>query len=140
MFSSTEGQKRAALGVLRIGIAIVFIMHGYQKLFIMGHEGVTGFFTSLHIPMPAVAAWLVSLLEFGGGIMLLIGALVRPIALMLAIDMLVAINTVHWQNGFFAGQKPGYEFVGTLMVGAIALVIGGSGSWSVDDEIRRRRA
>ena len=140
MWGSTEGQKRAALGVLRIGLAIVFIMHGYQKLFMMGHEGVTGFFTSLHIPMPGVSAWLVSLLEFGGGILLLVGAFVRPIALMLAIDMLAAILTVHFKNGFFMGQNPGYEFVMTLMVGAIALVIGGSGSWSVDDEIRRRRA
>ena len=140
MFGSTEGQKRAALAVLRVGIGIVFMMHGYQKLFIMGHAGVTGFFGSLGIPMPGASAWLVSCLEFGGGILLIVGAFVRPIALMLAFDMLVAILTLHIKNGFFMGEKPGVEFVMTLMVGAIAIVIGGSGSFSVDDEIRRHRA
>ena len=140
MFSSTDTQRRIALAILRVGIGVIFVAHGWQKFHMMGHAGVTGFFTQLGIPMPGISAWLVTALELGGGILLILGAFTRLIALGLAIDMLVAILTYHIHNGFFMGQKPGVEFVLSLMVGALALVVGGPGAASVDEAIATRRA
>ena len=55
------------IALLRIVVGIVFVMHGQQKLFEMGVGGVGGFFASLGVPAPQLAAVVVSLLETAGG-------------------------------------------------------------------------
>src|SRR4051794_13081247 len=82
----------AGLGllVLRVGLGIVFAMHGWQKLFQMGIPGVAGFFGMIGVPAPEVAALLVSLIELLGGVALLLGLFIRWVAIPLAVDMLVA--------------------------------------------------
>ena len=116
------------LTVLRLVVGIVFFMHGYQKLLKMGIHGVAGFFGHLGIPFPIVAAVLVTLLEFVGGILLITGLATRIPAALLAIDMLVAIFTVHMKNGFFG---MGVEFPLTLVAGLICLSLAGGGALSV---------
>jgi uncharacterized membrane protein YhdT len=55
------------LTILRVVVGIVFLVHGYQKLFHMGFHGVAGFFGHLGIPLPMVFAVIVTLVEFVGG-------------------------------------------------------------------------
>ena len=109
-------------------VGFVFFMHGYQKLLKMGIHGVAGFFGHLGIPFPIVAAVLVTLLEFVGGILLITGLATRIPAALLAVDMLVAIFTVHMKNGFFG---MGVEFPLTLVAGLICLALAGGGALSV---------
>jgi putative oxidoreductase len=116
------------LTVLRLVVGFVFFMHGYQKLLKMGIHGVAGFFGHLGIPFPIVAAVLVTLLEFVGGILLITGLATRIPAALLAVDMLVAIFTVHMKNGFFG---MGVEFPLTLVAGLICLALAGGGALSV---------
>ncbi len=116
------------LTVLRLVVGFVFFMHGYQKLLKMGIHGVAGFFGHLGIPFPIVAAVLVTLLEFVGGILLITGLATRIPAALLAIDMLVAIFAVHLKNGFFGA---GVEFPLTLVAGLICLALAGGGALSV---------
>ena len=78
---------------LRLAVGLVFLMHGGQKLFVFGVAGVAGFFGNLGIPAPMAAAVVVSLVEFLGGIALVLGFLTRWAALLLAINMLVAVLT-----------------------------------------------
>jgi len=122
--------QSCGLTVLRIVVGIVFLVHGYQKLFKMGFHGVTGFFGHLGIPLPLVAAIVVTLVEFVGGILLIAGVAVRVSAALLACDMAVAILKVHISHGFFA-QGGGVEFPLTLLAGAICLLLAGGGSWSL---------
>ncbi len=61
---------------------------GWGKL--THHDKVTDFFTELGIPQPGLNAWFVGGLEFAGGWLLLLGLFSRPIALVLAVNMLVA--------------------------------------------------
>ena len=63
------------IALLRIVVGVVFFMHGLQKLFQMGVPGVSGFFASLGIPAPEVAAVVVSLVETVGGLALILGVL-----------------------------------------------------------------
>ena len=137
LFASNPRQQGFALALVRIITGIVFIAHGYQKLFVMGISGTQGGFTKMGVPMPTITAPLVTFLEFFGGIGLVIGLLTRLIALGLTFDMLGAIATVHLANGFFLPK--GYEFVLTLMVASLALVVGGPGRLSVDNLIASKQ-
>jgi putative oxidoreductase len=125
-----------ALGLLRVVTGMVFAAHGYQKWFLNGIPGTTGFFTSLGIPLPGIMAIVVATLELGGGIALALGIFTRWITIPLAVDMAVAIITVHAKNGFFVPK--GIEFVTMLMTSAIALSIGGPGAFAVDRLFGRR--
>ena len=117
------------LAILRVVVGVIFIAHGAPKIF-GGMEGTAGFFGSLGIPLPIVAAWMISLLEFLGGIALIAGFLVTPIALLLTTHMLIGILLVHAANGFYVvgpEAQGGVEF--NLLLGAslLMLVFGGPG-------------
>jgi putative oxidoreductase len=96
----------------------------------IGIAGMEQGIARMGVPMPEIAAPLVSLVEFGCGASLMIGFLTRLVAIPLAIDMLSAILLVHRQAGFFA--PGGVELVLLLFTGALAMVLGGPGSLSVD--------
>lgn len=125
---SSSSTQAYGLTVLRIVIGIVFLMHGYQKFFQMRIHGVTGMFSHLGIPLPAIAAVVVTLVEFVGGILLITGIATRLPAALLSADMVVAILLVHLKKGFF---NPGYEFPLTLLAACICLLLSGGGALSV---------
>ena len=118
------------LFVLRLALGVVFVMHGWQKLAVFGHAGVTGFLTQLGVPFPGVNAVLITAVEIGGGVLLLAGAFTRIASTLLAFAMLVAVVTAHLANGFFA--PTGFEYPLTLLLASAALTMTGAGAYSVD--------
>lgn len=115
---------------LRLAVGVVFLVHGAQKLFVFGLGGTAGFLGSIGVPAPAVAAVVVTAVELLGGLALVLGAFTRVAALLLAVDMLMALLLVHLRAGFFAPK--GYEFVLTLLGASLTLFITGAGAASVD--------
>jgi putative oxidoreductase len=132
--ASTPRQLSLGLAALRVAVATIFIRHGAQKLFVFGFAGVTGAFTQMGVPLPGVTGPFVGLLEFFGGIAILIGFLTRPIAFALAFDMLVAIFLVKLKGGF-----SGYELEFLLLGSSLALALTGAGKFSVDAFLAGRR-
>jgi putative oxidoreductase len=135
----------AALAAIRIALGVVMFAHGSQKM--LGWFGGSGFSATMgmfenrmHIPAPL--AFLAIAAEFFGGFGLLLGLLGRVAALGIAVDMLVAIVTVHLPNGLFmnwSGQQKGEGIEYHVLVLAIttAVMLHGSGAWSVDDAMSR---
>lgn len=124
-----------ALLVLRLGLGIVLIAHGSQKVF----GGLPRFMEMLpKMGIPAWMGYLTAAAEFGGGILVLVGLLTRCAALSILIDMVVAIIKVHWKNGLVsAGGKIGYEFPLAFAVIAFALIFLGAGPISLDEAFFR---
>lgn len=132
--------------ILRVMLGIVMFPHGAQKLLGwyggFGFSGTMGFFTGqMHIP--AFLAFLVIIGESFGSLGLIIGFLSRVAAFGIACIMVGAISLVHWPNGFFmnwfgkqAGE--GFEYHLVVLAISIAIMIAGSGRWSVDREIAMR--
>ena len=117
--------------VLRLAVGFVFAMHGWQKFTEMGFEGVAGFFGSLGVPLPFVAAVVVTLVELVGGLALILGLGTRLVAALLAVDMAVALVLVHLPNGFAVGNG-GYEFVLVLLAVSVFFALSGPGRLSLD--------
>jgi len=133
-FRSSPRSLALGLAALRIAVATIFIRHGAQKLFVFGFAGVADAFTHMGVPLPGVMGPLIGLLEFFGGIALLLGLLTRLIALGFVCDMLGAILLVLLKKGF-----SGYELEFLLLGSSLALLLTGAGRFSVDDLLARRR-
>lgn len=136
LFASTPRHQAIGVAILRVITGIVFAAHGYQKLFVYGMAGVQGAFTKMGAPMPTITGPLVALLEFFGGLALIIGLFTRLAALGLAIDMLGAILIVHLAGGFFL--PAGYEFALLLMAASLTVAVAGPGAFAVDGSIAGR--
>ena len=126
---------------VRLGAGLIFTAHGAQKLFGWfggyGLEGTAGWMESIGLAPGTLMAVAAGSAEFFGGLLLIAGLLVRPTALVLAITMLLAIITVHLQNGLFMSNN-GYEFGLALLVISLGLAVRGAGSLSIDSLLQNK--
>jgi len=131
--------------VVRVALGVVFIAHGGQKVF--GWFGGPGLKATIqtfqqYMKVPPAATVMAALIEFLGGLAMLVGVLARPAAAGIIIVMLVAIVKVHGRHGFFMnfsntpGKGHGVEFNFVLIAMALSILIGGAGALSIDCLLR----
>ncbi len=113
------------LSIMRMVLAFLFLWHGSQKLF--------GYPPSDH---PPVENWFTligfaGILEFFGGVLLLIGLLTRPVAFLLSGQMAVAYWMAHGPNGILPIQNGGEMAVLYCFV-FLFIAAAGGGPWSLD--------
>jgi putative oxidoreductase len=135
---------------LRLMIGFGFAAHGYAKL-ARGPASFAAILAAIGVPAPAATAWVTSLLELVGGVLVMAGAAVTPLSLPLASIMLTAMFSVHLRFGFSSVRLKaidgsgavfgpvGYELNLLYIAGLVALVLGGAGPFSVDGWLARRR-
>lgn len=142
------------LVLLRVIIGGIFAVHGFPKLFggpekkvspeaerylgagftgamQTGRAGFAQGLRKIDIPMPEETAFAVGVFELLGGLFLILGWFVRPLALLFGSEMGVAIWKVHWKNGLIG--PGGFEFNLSLIGGCLALLFGGRGSDDSED-------
>jgi len=132
---------------LRFCLFFVFWMHGSQKIFGMydgpGLQGFADYVATLGVPM--FLGYLAAFAEFLGSLGMLFGFLTRIAAFGIFCTMAFAVFRVNCAGGFFMnwavepGKGHGYEYSMTLMLVALALMIGGAGRLSFDRRLSTRR-
>jgi putative oxidoreductase len=143
--------KQWALLPLRLIIGFGFVAHGYAKLS-RGPDKFANILEGIGIPQPHIMAWIITLLEFIGGVGVMSGAFVVPLTLPLTIVMITALITVHFQYGFSSIKLKamtasgaefgpiGYEMNLLYIVGLLTLVlIGRPTRLSVDNWLKMRK-
>jgi putative oxidoreductase len=115
--------------LFRLLVGLLFVPHGYAKLFV-SPESFVKFFGGLGLNPPIFFVYFIGGLEFFGGLAVALGLLTRPLAFMLFIDMTVAAILVHLPRGW--SGPGGAEYVVTLAVISLVLAMRGSGRFSVD--------
>ena len=136
---------------LRLIVGYGFIEHGFAKL-ARGLEAFPAILRALGVPAPHVMGWLTILVEIGGGVAVLLGALVPLASIPMAAVLLVAMITVHLPYGFSAIKlqavtaagvqfgPPGFETNLLYLACLAALVLGGSGPLAIEGFLAKRGA
>jgi putative oxidoreductase len=135
--SDSTRLRNYGLLVLRVVIGVIFFAHGYMKFFKMGIGGTTGFFASVGVPAPTLAAWFETFVEMIGGIAFILGIFTLPFGLALTLGMSGAIMFAK-RGGGLVGPK-GFELELALLAAALAIALTGPGALSLRNALRRRR-
>jgi putative oxidoreductase len=133
--------------LIRIAVGGVFLSEGIQKFLFPNYLGV-GRFVKIGIPAPQVMAPFVGVVEIVGGSLIILGLLTRLAAILLIIDMCVALISTklpillgHGFWRFSLSKLPSYGFWSmaheartdfAMLLGSIFLLIAGAGAWSMD--------
>lgn len=131
--TANSGLDSIAVLVGRIFISILFILAGWAKLTAI--SGTAGYFGSLGLPMPTASAVVVGLIEFLGGIAILVGFKTRIAALIVALFVLGATVVAHMD--FSDGMNVLMAQKNLAIAGGLlALAAYGAGSYSIDAKLR----
>ena len=133
MFRFFQQHSQKGILFLRLGKALVFVYHGYMKLWAPGGTGrAMDAFAAWGIPLPQISVYLSGGAEFFGGVMIGLGLLTRQASLFLIIDMLVAIFVAHRNDPY--GQT---EHAIQMLVLSIGTLFSGSGPWSLESLVKK---
>ncbi|MGI8332797.1 DoxX family protein [Actinomadura scrupuli] len=126
----------------RIGVGVVFIAHGWQKIQV-GVTATAHNFDLLGVPVPTAAAVYATFVELLGGAALILGLGLPVAGLLLFADMLGAFIFVNVEHGLFVTDqgmaKEGFELVLVLGLASLLFATGGGGRITLDSRIFPRR-
>ncbi|HOE01054.1 MAG TPA: DoxX family protein [Kiritimatiellia bacterium] len=131
MLFHADADRNLGLLILRVFLGASLLTHGWAKMF-GGLAKHAQFVSSLGMPAPHVMAFLSAFAESFAALFLIVGFLTRPAALMVVVNMLVAICVVHLHDGF-SKQEAAWLY----LVPALFFVLKGAGYWSVDRTLSR---
>ena len=118
--------------ILRLVLGVAFVVHGYPKLFNQETRiGFAGWLGSMGIKPGAFWAPLVGVVEFFGGIALVLGVYAQLVSLLIVINMLVAMWKAKWGKVGYTAQG-GWEIDLAYLAMALSLIFTGAGAWGID--------
>lgn len=117
--------------ISRVLVGVVLVAHGWQKYNSWTIEGTAKSFEGMGVPSANIAAQVATYFELAGGVLLILGLLVRIVGPLLFIQMAFAFGFAHWGKGIFIADG-GWELVGILGAAGLALAAHGAGTYSLD--------
>ena len=126
-FAFLSPYRSIILSIMRIGVGLLFMQHGAQKLF-GAFGGVDGQGATVQLMSQFGLA---GVLEFFGGALIVVGLLTRLVAFLLSGQMLVAYLQAHMPQGGLPIQNGG-ELALLFSAVFLYLLAAGPGRWSVD--------
>lgn len=132
-----NGLRGLSLVFFRLTLAYGF--YGPAMMKWSNISGIADWFAGMGIPFPTLNAYLAASTEMAAVVLLPLGLFTRIISIPLMITMVVAIATVHFGNGFEAGDN-GFEIPLYYLLMLFALLVNGAGKMSLDHLISRRIA
>lgn len=118
--------------ILRLALGAAFVVHGYPKLFKM-YAGFAGWLDSIGIKPGKFWALVAGVAEFFGGIALILGVFTQLAALLIAVNMLVAMVKVKWGKvALVENERAGWELDLIYFAAAVSLVLTGPGSYALE--------
>ena len=120
--------------IARVIVGVIMTAHGLQKL-VGGPANFGAFLQQLGVPLPTLMGFVVTFVELGCGILLILGLFSRLAALLLTINLTVAILLVKLGVGLIApADQPGagYELDLALIAGFLTVLFAGPGPVSLD--------
>ena len=137
----------ASVILIRLAVGCVFLSEGIQK-FLFPNDLAAGRFLKIGIPAPEIMGPFVGLVEVVCGSLIILGLLTRLAAILLVIDMCVALVSTklpillgHGVWRFSLSKLPSYGFWTmahearadfAMLLGSIFLLVVGAGAWSLD--------
>lgn len=131
MFFLNKHQDKL-LSLLRVVAAYMFMLHGTTKLFQMPYIEMFA-----NVPLMSIYG-LAGVLEVGGGLLLLLGFLTRPVAFVLSGQMAVAYFMAHTQPNFLLPILTGGELAALYSFVFLYFAAAGGGAWSLDNLLKRK--
>jgi putative oxidoreductase len=126
-----QASRDLVLLIARVGLGVVFIAHGWQKLRTNGIDGTAAGFDQMGVPAPTLSAYYATAVELVGGAALVLGALTTVAGVLLTMDMVGAFAFVHLSNGPFVADG-GWELVVILGLMSLTLAAVGAGRYALD--------
>lgn len=141
---STVKRPEVGLLILRLSMGVIFFLHGWMKLAGGQESFVREMLAMVGWTMPNAVLWLLALAELLGGLALILGLFSRWAAVVLAVEMIVAVALFHLRQGFFIVAIPnvplafGFEFHVALVGGLACVALAGSGRWALEGVLFKR--
>jgi putative oxidoreductase len=139
LYTSAKAKLALArdLPLLAIRLVLAYGFYGPAAKKLADINSIVDWFTQLGLPAPKIQAYLATGTEITGVVLLTLGLATRFISIPLIITMFVAIRTVHWGNGFDAGNN-GWEIPLYYIIMLSTLFIYGPGKISMDYFINKK--
>jgi uncharacterized membrane protein YphA (DoxX/SURF4 family) len=131
-FLATNAPRATVL--IRLLVGAVFLSEGVQKFLFPGELG-AGRFAKIGLPAPEILASFVGVVEIVCGALVLLGFLTRLAAILLVIDMVVALLAtklpILLEEGFWTMAHE-MRTDWSMLLGSLFLLVVGAGPWSID--------
>jgi putative oxidoreductase len=138
-------QSGLGLALLRVTLGVIFLMHGYFALAVVGPSGIAGYTARMGYPAalgPALG-WYLIVAHSVGGLLLILGLFTRWAALAQVPIMASAFFLHHLGQGFFLtgivvepargiAIAGGYEYTLLVLAATVTIVLAGGGTLSLD--------
>ena len=132
--------------IMRIGLGLYIAAHGWGKVWAGGTPGPSSQFVTtvgnLGFPQPTLFAWGAGITEFGGGLLLALGLLTRPVALALCCNMAVAAFLRHGGDAWYVPpgtRAPSKELAMLYLLPFLLILLIGGGRFAIDSLLRKHR-